>query len=54
MTRQRQNQSSVRRPSDEELDSRRLPSLQLLGALEPETLRGRFERPNDPRVIGHV
>jgi hypothetical protein len=49
LTRRRQNQSSVHRPTDEGLDRRRLPSFQLLGAL-----RGRFERPNDPRVIGHV
>jgi len=48
------SQSSAHRPTDEELDDRRLPSFQLLGAIKPESLRGRFERPNDPRVFGHV
>jgi hypothetical protein len=33
------NQSSAHRPTDEELDDRRLPSFQLLGAIKPESLK---------------
>jgi hypothetical protein len=43
--------TSMHRPTDEELDSRRLTSLQLLGALKPETLRGDL---NDQTTLGFL
>jgi hypothetical protein len=43
--------ASMHRPTDEELDSRRLTSLQLLGALKPETLRGDL---NDQTTLGFL
>ncbi len=43
--------ATVHRPTDEELDSRRLTSLQLLGALKPETLWGDM---NDRTTLGFL
>jgi hypothetical protein len=48
------NQSSARRPTNEELDDRRLPSFQLLGAIKPESLKAFGEDLNDRTTFGFL